>query len=407
VTHLPDGRPAAPAQRAGHGDLAGTPSLLREMNVRAALALLLEHGPLSRAELGRLSGLSKVTAAQLLARLAELGLVEVVGGRSSTRGPNADVYGVIAGAAYVAGVHVGPRTVTASVRDLVGDEGPRVEVESPAADAPAGAGEDPVPAVLEAVGAALAAAGAPPERLRAVTVGLPGLVEPGSGDVGFSYDLPHWRSGVRERLAADLGVLVTIDNDVNLAAVAEHREGAARGVDDFVLLWVGRGIGSAIVLSGQVHRGASGAAGELGYLPVPGVDLPTRISRRDKGAFQRLAGEDALLAAAERHGLAGLGLEEAVGRAVGDAPALLDDIAHRLAVGVAAVCAVVDPGLVVLTGPLARAGGEALCSRVASAVADIAPVHPVVVPAGVPEGSVLRGAHLTGLDAARLLVTQS
>lgn len=390
MTSSPSGQPA-PSR-------AATPSLLREMNVRAALALLIEQGPLSRAELGRLSGLSKVTASQLLARLSELGLVEVVGDRSGSRGPNADVYGVVAAAAFVAGVDVGPQGITASVCDLLGREGPRVQV-------PASAALDPVPAVEGAVAQALAAAGAAPERLRALTIGLPGLVEPSTGDVGFSFDLPEWRAGVRERLARALGAPVDIDNDVNLAAIAEHRAGAAVGIDDFVLLWCGRGIGSAIVLSGRVHRGASGAAGELGYLPVPGVDLPRHISRRDKGAFQRLAGEEALLAVAAEHGAHGGDLEAIVRQAAVSSPALIDDIARRLAVGVAAVCAVVDPGLVVLTGPLAMAGGTLLCERVASAAATIAPVHPRVVPTAIPEGGVLMGAHLTGLAAARLLVT--
>ena len=379
----------------------GTPSLLREMNVRAALALLLEHGPMSRAELGKVSGLSKVTASQLLGRLAELGLVDVVGSRTGTRGPNADVYGVVPSAAYVAGVDVGPNGLTASVCDLVGSEGPRVYLPvDPDAEV-----QDPVGSVRRVVADALSAAGAPPERLRALTVGMPGLVEPSSGDVTFSYDLPQWHAGARLELAAAFGVPVVVDNDVNLAAVAEHREGAAVGVDDFVLLWVGRGIGSAIVLSGEVHRGASGAAGELGYLPVPGVDLPRHISRRDKGAFQRLAGEDAVLSAAAAHGISTDDVEEAIRAAVAEHPALLDDVAHRLAVGVAAVCAVVDPGLVVIAGPLARAGGDELCDRVAAAVATMAPVHPRVVPTQVPQASVLRGAHLVGLDIARSDVT--
>jgi predicted NBD/HSP70 family sugar kinase len=255
--------------------------------------------------------------------------------------------------------------------------------------------------VAKAVQDAMVAASATPDRLRGVVIGLPGLVAPDTGDVGFSFDLPRWGDGVRVDLESRLGVPVTIDNDVNLAAVAEQRDGAARGASDFVLLWVGRGIGSAIVMGGEVHRGASGAAGELGYLPVPGVELPRHISRRDKGAFQRLAGEDAILEAARSHGVGARSLREAIGS--GD-EALLDDVARRLAVGVAAVCAVVDPGLVVLSGPVALAGGAGLCERIAHAVAAIAPVHPRVVPADLGEAAVLRGAHVVALGQARHLV---
>ena len=388
------------APRAGGGHIAstpGTPSLLREMNVRAALALLVDHGPLSRAELARLTGLSKVTAGQLLARLGDLGLTEVVGARSGARGPNAEVHGIVASAAYVVGVDVGPTGLTASACDLLGREGPRIRIRVPRR----GTAGEPATAVAAAVEEALGAASATRERLRSVVIGLPGLVTPDSGDVGFSFDLPRWGDGVRADLEARLGVPVTIDNDVNLAAVAEQRDGAARGASDFVLLWVGRGIGSAIVMGGEVHRGASGAAGELGYLPVPGVELPRHISRRDKGAFQRLAGEEAILEAARRHGVTATSLRAAIGS--GD-PALLDDVAHRLAVGVAAVCAVVDPGLVVLSGPVALAGGAGLCERVALAVGAIAPVHPRVVLADLGEAAVLRGAHLVALDGARHLV---
>jgi hypothetical protein len=189
----------------------GTPSLLREMNVRAALALLIDHGPLSRAELARLTGLSKVTAGQLLARLSELGLAEVVGARSGARGPNADVHGIVASAAYVVGVDVGPTGLTASACDLLGREGPRVGVRVPRRG-PAG---DPTAAVAGAVEEALAAAGAARDRLHGVVIGVPGLVAPDTGDVAFSFDLPRWGMGVRGELESHLGVPVTIDNDVS------------------------------------------------------------------------------------------------------------------------------------------------------------------------------------------------
>src|SRR5690606_41188497 len=83
--------------------------------------------------------------------------------------------------------------------------------------------------------------------------------------------LPSWHEGIHEALAGDLNREVTIDNDVNLAAIAERADGAAKGVDEFVLLWSSRGLGMAVMLGGRLHRGRSGSAGEIGYLPVPGV----------------------------------------------------------------------------------------------------------------------------------------
>ena len=87
--------------------------------------------------------------------------------------------------------------------------------------------------------------------------------------------------------------------------------------------------------------------------------------------------------------------------------AFLDDLAQRVAVGVASVCVVLDPGLVVLGGEVGRAGGTALASRVAAAVAAIWPSHPPVVPTGVPGEPVLRGAMLAAVDQARAALLAS
>src|SRR5258705_13968621 len=88
--------------------LPGTPRLLRALNDRAALELLLSRGPLTRAQLGELTGLSKVTASQLVERLEERGLVARVGEQAGGRGPNAQMYAVVPATAYVVGVEAGP-----------------------------------------------------------------------------------------------------------------------------------------------------------------------------------------------------------------------------------------------------------------------------------------------------------
>src|SRR5437764_13476150 len=98
----------------------GTPRLLRELNDRSALELLLAEGPLTRAQLGEHTGLSKVTASQLLARLEERGLVQIAGALAGGRGPNAALYAVVPSSAYVAGMHVELDVVSAGVADVTG-----------------------------------------------------------------------------------------------------------------------------------------------------------------------------------------------------------------------------------------------------------------------------------------------
>jgi predicted NBD/HSP70 family sugar kinase len=423
----------------------GTPSLLRELNDRAALELLLTQGPMSRAQLGERTGLSKVTASQLLGRLEERGLVEVAGELAGGRGPNAALYAVVPSSAYVAGLHVEQDVVSAGVADVTGRIVSEISVD------PNGSG-DPVELVRGAVGTACGAAGISPESLRAFVIGTPGVLDPRTGDLRLVVNLPAWHEGVHEALSSDLGRPVTIENDVNLAAMAERAVGAAQGAEDFVLVWIGVGLGLATVLGGRLHRGVGGAAGEIGYLPVPGAKLPTDLDHPATGAFQSLVGAQAVLPLAAAYGFvastaggavraaveaagsdAATGVEVARGsssddrEAGGAAPSglrirsmssdvppfgfvpagngrgaeFLDELASRVATGVAAVSVVLDPGLVVLGGEVGLAGGEALASRVAVEVGRICPARPRVVPTGVSGGPVLCGAILAAVDRAR------
>ncbi|MGN9808328.1 ROK family transcriptional regulator [Micromonospora sp. BQ11] len=377
--------------------LPGTPRLLRALNDRAALELLLEQGPLTRARLGELTGLSKVTASQLVERLEERGLVTRVGEQAGGRGPNAQLYAVRPNSAHVVGVDVGPDRVVAACADITGAVIGRVEQSTRDND-------DPVGVVHNAVVKAASSAQAHLSSVRRIVLGTPGLVDPGSGDITFAFNLPRWHSGLLAALRDDLHTPVVFENDVNLAAMAEARSGAARGVPDFVLVWVGAGVGLAIMLGGRLHHGSSGAAGEIGYLPVPGAPIPRDVSRRAKPAFQQLAGADAVRALAREHGYPDSSAAGGVRAAIADGTAggpMLDEVARRLALGVASTCVVLDPPLVVLAGEVGQAGGAALAERVQHEVAAITLVRPRVVPTGLTEEPILSGALHTALDAVR------
>jgi predicted NBD/HSP70 family sugar kinase len=379
----------------------GTPSLLRELNDRSALELLLSGGPMTRAQLGEHTGLSKVTASQLLSRLEERGLVAVAGELAGGRGPNAALYAVVPSTAYVAGLHVEQDEISAGVADITGNVVTRISVDP--SDA-----EDPVALVRGAVLAACSSAGVPPESLRAFVIGTPGVLDPRTGDPRLAVNLPAWHEGVLAALRTDLGRPVTLENDVNLAAMAERAVGAAAGVEDFVLVWIGVGLGLATVLGGRLHRGVGGAAGEIGYLPVPGVPLPEDVTHPATGAFQRLVGAQALIPLAAQYGFTEPTAAAAVAAAVIAAAAgkprageFLSELAGRVATGVAAVSVVLDPGLVVLGGDVGLAGGTDLADRVAAEVGRICPARPQVVPTAVSGGPVLRGAILAAVEQAR------
>jgi predicted NBD/HSP70 family sugar kinase len=377
----------------------GTPRLLRAINDRSALELLLEHGPLTRPQIGALTGLSKPTASQLLVRLERRGLVESVGLQEGGRGPNARLYAVVPACAYVVGVNAGPSGLRAEVADITGNVVGVARVDSRERG-------DPVALVREAVASATADAGFSLGRLRRIVIGTPGVVDPESGDLKFAWDLPGWPQGLIAVLRDELSVPVAFENDVNLAAVAERHAGVATDRDDFALIWIGRGLGLGVVLGGRVLRGVNGAAGEIGYLPVPGAAVAwiQPESKVYPGGFQSLVSAAAVQELAVRYGIRAASAEAALlaaqegGRAGQD---LIEELAGRIALGVAAVSAVVDPGVVVLAGEVGRAGGDPLAYRVAAAAAKIS-LSPCDVRVSTVDGDpVLRGAILSALTVAR------
>lgn len=394
---------------AGTAGTPGTPRVLRAMNDRAALDLLLEHGPLSRTRIGKLTGLSKPTASQLLARLEAAGLVLAGGTTEGRPGPGAQLYEVNPAAAYAAGLDVTPGRVLAAVADVTGRTVGRYELPTP--------GRRPatpvVRQVTDALDGAVKAAGLAPGDVRRLVIGTPGAFDPGTGRLRYASHLPGWHSpALLDELAAALPMPVEYENDVNLAAVAEQRLGAARGHEDFVLLWNQEGLGAALVLGGRLHRGWTGGAGEVGFLPVPGAPLVRKVSRTGSGGFQELAGSQALAGLAREVGVTDVpsGPYPEVAAALVARAARADDEAHRrllqtyatrLATGLASLVSVLDPELVVLSGTSLTAGGEALRDLVQDELEELAASRPRLAVADVTEHPVLRGALESALATTR------
>ncbi|MFE6894956.1 ROK family protein [Streptomyces sp. NPDC057694] len=374
----------------------GTPSVLRAMNDRSALDLLVAHGPLTRTRIGELTGLSKPTTSQILGRLEAAGLVRTTGSQSGRPGPNALLYEIAPGAAHVAALSADPTGITAVVADITGAERGRARIEAVAV------AEDvrhrTAQLVSEAVDGALDRAGLGHDDLTATVIGTPGAIDPHTGQLRYAPHLPGWHSRtLRAELAEVLGTPVSIENDVNLAALAEQHEGAAQDHDDFVLAYVDEGVGAAIVLGGVLLRGATGGAGEIGYMPLPGAPLArggdSVHARNDAGG-----GFQSLVAAPAIRRLAG-GVED-LAEALGDVE-VLDEVARRIATGLAAVVAVVDPELVVLSGQVAQAGGDALRERVERELTGLALPRPQLRTSDLADDPILTGALRIALTQAR------
>ncbi|MFF2654429.1 ROK family transcriptional regulator [Streptomyces sp. NPDC058045] len=385
--------------------MPASPSTARAINDRLALGLLQREGPLTAGQLKELTGLSRPTVADLVERLREAGLVTVVGEYGAARrGPNARLYGLVADRAHLAALDVRTESVTVLVSDLLGT----VLAEGTSRIRP---GTATAPAVRQAVRlVARTAARAGDGPLHSVAVGAPGLVDPGTGELRDTSGLPAWHRSLAAALRERLPARVLTENETNLAALAELREGAAQGRGTFVLLWLGHAVGAALVLDGALRRGASGGAGEIGFLPVPGPGrLPSATGC--EGGLHSLVSSAALTALAEEHAVPappGRGdpqEPEAAGRlrqaVTSGATAFLDETAARLAIGLAAVTAVLDPGCVVLGGEIGRAGGEALAGRVERRLRTMSPVATEVRAGALGGAAVLRGALLTARESAQ------
>ncbi|AKZ54557.1 Transcriptional regulator [Streptomyces ambofaciens ATCC 23877] len=388
--------------------MPASPSTARAINDRLALRLLQQEGPLTAGQLKQLTGLSRPTVADLVERLTVSGLIEVAGeSGEQRRGPNAKLYGIVAGRAHLAALDVRTEGVAVLVSDLLG----RVLAE---ASVPIGDDTGTGPAVEQAVSLVeRAAKEAGAVRLHTVGIGAPGLIDPAGGELRDSTGLPEWHRRLMAALQEKFPeARIGVENETNLAALAEQRDGAARDRDTFVLLWLGLGIGAAIVLDGTLRRGVSGGAGEIGFLPVPGTSgLPSATDC--DGGFHSVAGAAAVTALAAEHGVtappdeperhAAALVRDAVRRSGTDPAAarFLDALADRVVLGAAAVVSVLDPGCVVLAGEVGRAGADALATRVQHRLTRMSPLATEVRPSILGGGAVLRGALLTARDRAQ------
>lgn len=389
--------PRAPQPAAGRS--ADSPRLLREINDRLVLRMLLQDGPMTRARIGEQTGLSKPTVSSLLSRLEQRGLVTTAGVIANGPGPKAQIYTVNRSAAYVIGIHVEQHGCVAALAGLTGEMVAGCTVEVPTRRSSA-----PLDEITRAVSGVLHDSGVSRADVQQILIATPGVIDPVTGALRHARHLSGWESPeLIEQLSASLGIEVGHGNDVNLAAVAEGVHGAAKGRDDYALLWLDRGVGLGMVLEGRLRSGAHGGAGEIGYLPVPGVER-SRVDRGAPGAFQQLVGGQGLRALARKHGIRGRDSAALVAAALRGGPAgeaLLDELANGIAAGAAAITTLLDPGLLVLGGPVGLAGGQLLLDKVIGQMRQISFVRPEVLLSTVSADGVLRGAVEIALNRVR------
>jgi len=248
------------------------PSHLRQTNARGLLQLLQEHDPCSKADLVRYSGLSAPTVSSGIAHLEALGLVEQLGDGESSGGRPPGLLRFNVRHGYVAAADIGGTRV----RMLLSDMGGNVITQwSVMLSAKQKTPEGVCSLVVEGLKTMCRQSGTPVRKVLHLTAGAPGITNVDTGLVLSAPNLEGWDDvPLRALLEREAGIPCMVENDTNLAAVGEFWRGAASGVNNFVFIAMGTGVGAGIFINGQLHRGAKWNAGEIGYFGVGGKKRP-------------------------------------------------------------------------------------------------------------------------------------
>jgi predicted NBD/HSP70 family sugar kinase len=387
------------------GNKLGTPAGMRELNRRAVLDRLRTYGPDTRPNIAKDTGLSKPTVGQALLDLEQHGLVRAAGRTLAGPGRSAVVYEANPAAGHVLGIDIGRELIRVAVADLAGNVVTKFDERNRSRSANA-----LVRGVRSCADRAVELAGLRRDDLVATVVGSPGVLNARSRSFGHVPNLPGWeRKGLLDDLETALGPGLVVENDANLAAIGEYRDGVARGVDTFVCLTVGTGIGMGIVVNGRLFRGAHGAAGEVGYLPYgwPTDGIPDEgYAQPRQGMLEAAAAARSVVEIAAANGVPARTAREVFRLAYeGDERALraVAEEAGRLAFVVAAVAAVIDPEAVVIGGGVGT-NTDLLQEPMERMLSRTTPLVPRIVAGTLGEHAVLAGAIATALRTAHDVV---
>jgi predicted NBD/HSP70 family sugar kinase/biotin operon repressor len=366
---------------------AGSLGSLRDRNRRQLVDALRQRGSASRADLARLTGLSRSTVSTLVADLQASGLV--VERQEADRPPQQQQQGrpptlltLDRSAGLVLGIDFGHDQVHVAIADLsrtiLAERVQALDVDHAAREA--------LTAAVALTAEAIAATGLDSGRILAAGVGLSGPINRATAMVHAGKILPGWDgiSPVTE-LSQRLDLPVHLDNDANLGALAEVALGAGVGARDAVYLMVSGGIGAGLILGGEIYRGTGGTAGELGHVLVDESGPICRCGNR--GCLETLAGGPAIVELLRPSHGPGLTLERVIAlAAAGDSGArrAIGDAGRVLGRSVAAIVNAFNPELIIVGGHMGAAG-DVLLDPLREAV------HRYAIPSAAQDVRITRG----------------
>ena len=367
-------------------------SLSRQVSLCMAMQSIIHCGPISRASISKQTGLSKQTVSELVRILEEDGWVRETGRTSGHVGRTATTYELVTDSAFMAAVDLGGTKLRVAIVDLAGSV-----ISEVVAPTDAEGGQAVASQIGTLVKAALTQAGVDPGKVRQTVVGCPGVPDQETGAVKYAPNIRGIDAiDFRAAVAQVTGTPVLLENDVNLAVLGEQWLGAGQGIEHLAFIALGTGIGAGLIVNGALLRGASGAAGELGYLPF-GAD-PFEAESLRAGAFERVTATHGIRAAyqaATGRMLDVPAIFDAAAQGDAAAQAVLAGVARQMARAVATLGAVIAPEAIILGGSIGARPEIIAATRIE--LERCFPFALRVLPSALGDHAALSGAVAVGL----------
>lgn len=375
------------------------PSYLRELNERRVLDILREQGPVHAAEIARLASLSRPTSAQVLRALVEVGLVKEEMPMSGDPRRARSMFYAVSDLGAVLTVDIGARFIRAAVSDINGYT--IATVNHPLSDTKLSV---VINTVRSAVDDVLQKSKYTHKDILSFVVGSPGVVDKTAEQIAIAGTISELEGiDLGALLEKEFGFKPSIENDVNLVAIAEQKYGAGKNLETFAVLSVGSGIGAGLIINGELHRGHRGAAGEVFYIPLSGVD-DQRHSSTDpsSGNIEAFAASiakkypDSKLKAPYKT----VDIFQAAREKDAFALAVVANVSNRIALYVASITSVIDVESVILSGGIGRQA-DVLLSEIQSDISKMVPFVPNIQVSELGDNAVLLGANALATKIAQ------
>lgn len=378
-----------------------TSAEMRGINRSAILEIIRQEGPIARTTIAQHLGVSLPTVMRIVDGLIDEGFVRPQGETEWSGGRRRPLLEFNADGYVVLGVDMGG---TEKMYGAISEIGGNI-INEATIDRQGASGEECYRLLIELIDTLLASPGLKGRRVRGIGVGAPGITHHHEGIVKWAYAL-NWRNfPLKDRLAKQYKLPITVDNDVNLAALGEHWFGAGQNIQNMVMIADGAGIGAGIIINGALYRGSREASGEIGHM-VPGREF-LRKSFSDFGGLESAASGTAMIEKARavlrsRRGARDLNrlraddIFEAAQRGEKWAAAILNEVVDYLAIAVANLSVAFDPELIVLGGGV-TSFAHMLVEPILHRIEGVIPTPPRLVVSNLGVRATVMGAIITVL----------